>query len=71
MTKDYQQLWKDMTNTTDEATAVQTLAEIVADSDGRAFTLDLESEDVALCIETLDRVSCNRLLPLRRLTRSL
>jgi len=63
MTKDYQQLWEDVTNATNEATAVQTLAEIVVDSDGRAFTLGLESEDVAMCIETLDHVGCSRGLP--------
>ena len=38
MIKDYQQLWKDVTNTTDEAEAIQILAEIVSNSDGRAFT---------------------------------
>jgi len=63
MTKDHRQLWKDVTNATDKAEAVQTLAEIVADPDGRAFTLNLGPEDVALCIETLDYVSWNLCLP--------
>ena len=63
MTKDYQQLWEGVINAANETEAVQTLAEIVADSDGRAFVLDLESEYVALCIETLDHVSCDPHLP--------
>jgi len=59
MTKNYQQLWKGATNATDRAEAVQTLAEMVADSDGRAFILDLKPEDVVLCIEILDYVGCD------------
>ena len=59
MVKDYQQLWKEVTNATDETQAVRTLAEIVADSAGRAFALNLEPEDTVLCIEALDYVSCH------------
>jgi len=66
MTKDYRQLW-DITSTTDEADAVQTLAKIVADSDCRATTLRLGSENAMLYIETLDHVSCDRHLPPRPL----
>ena len=61
--KDYRQLWEGVTDATNKAEAVQILAEIVADSDGRSFPLDLESEDVALCIETLNHVSCDLCLP--------
>ena len=67
MIKDYHQLWNGVINATDEAEAVQTLAKIVADSDGRAFVLRLKLKDAALCIETLDHVSCNLRSPHHRL----
>ena len=63
MAKDYQQLWKGFTNAADEAEGVRALAEIVINSGGRAFILRLESKDVALCVETLDHVSCDLHLP--------
>ena len=57
MTKDYQQLWKHVTSATDEAKATRTLAEILADQEGRAFISRLERKDAELCIDILDRVS--------------
>ena len=56
MAKGYQQLWNDLTNATDEAKAVQTLAGILADLEGRIFTSRLEGKDAELCIKILDRV---------------
>jgi hypothetical protein len=55
--KDYQRLWKNVTNTTDEGKAIRILAEILADKEGRAFISRLERKDAELCIEMLDHVS--------------
>ena len=44
---------------TDESKAVRTLADILADREGRTFVSRLERKDVGLCIEILDRVSHN------------
>ncbi|KAF9785122.1 kinase-like domain-containing protein [Thelephora terrestris] len=55
MSKDYQQLWRDVTSASDEARAVRVLAEILADKEGRTFISTLEGEDAELCIEILDR----------------
>ena len=67
MAKNYQQLWKDVASTSNEAKAVQTLAEILLDKEGRAFISNLE-RDAELCIEILDRVSRHSYpLPSRRL----
>ena len=57
MAKDYRQLWEAVTSASDEGKAVQTLAEIVLDKDGKTFILKLEPNDAKLCIEILDRVS--------------
>ena len=64
MAKDYQQLWKQVADTTDQAEAVRVLAEIVAEFEGRTFTLGLEPKSVKLCVEILDHVGCNPGLPL-------
>ena len=72
MVKDYRRLWKDVTNTIDEARAVRTLADILADKEGRTFISRLEHKDAELCIEILDRVSHDlHLLPFRCLRWSL
>ena len=64
MAKGYQQLWKDVTNATDDAKAVRTLAGILADREGRTFISRLERKDAELCIKILDRVGYgSRLLP--------
>lgn len=64
MAKNYRRLWKDITNTIDEAKAVRILAEILVDKEGRAFVSHLDRKDAELCIEILGLVSCNlRLLP--------
>ena len=60
MAQDYQQLWKDVAGVVDEAKAVQTLAEILADKEGRVFISRLEREDAELCIDILDHVSRSR-----------
>ena len=57
MAKYYQRLWKDVTRAIDEANAVRTLTEILADEEGRAFVSRLERKDAKSCIEILDRVS--------------
>ena len=57
MPKDYQRLWKDVTDTKDEGKAVRTLAEILVDKEGRSFISNLERKDAKLCIEILDQVS--------------
>ena len=58
MTKDYQQIWKDITNNpNDEAKAIRTLAEILTDKEGRDFISHLDRKDAELCIEILDQVS--------------
>ncbi|KAF9643108.1 kinase-like protein [Thelephora ganbajun] len=54
MGKDYERLWKGVTNATDEGKAVRTLAEILSDKEGRGFILRLERKDAKLCIEILD-----------------
>jgi hypothetical protein len=56
MDKDYRQLWKDITSTTDGAKAVRTVAQILMDEEGRTFILCLERKDAELCIEILDHV---------------
>jgi hypothetical protein len=48
MAKDYRQLWKDVTNTSDEGKAVRTLAEILLDKEGRSFISNLERKDAEL-----------------------
>jgi len=64
MTKDYQQLWEDVTTTTDEAQTVWALAKILADSEGRGFISRLDNEDAGSCIEILDNVSRDLHFPL-------
>ena len=56
MAEDYQQLWKGVAGTTDEANAVRLLAEILVDRKGRALISRLDRKDAELCIEILDRV---------------
>ena len=53
---DYQRLWKEVTSAIDEAKAVRTLAEILAEKEGRKFISRLERRDAELCIEILDHV---------------
>lgn len=69
MAKDYQRLWVSATNATDGAQAAQTLAEILADKDGKVFVLRLDSKDVELCIEMLANVSFDLRYPIRNLRR--
>jgi len=45
MSKDYPQLWKTVTSTSDEGRAVRTLVEIVVDKEGKTFVLNLERKD--------------------------
>jgi len=63
MTKDHQRLWKGVANATDKAQAVQILADILADHEGRAFISRLDSKDAEPCIEILDDVSHGLRLP--------
>ena len=59
MAKNFQRLWKDVTNSTNEAMAVRALADILADREGRAFISSLDRKDAEYCIDILDRVSHN------------
>jgi len=59
MDQHYQQLWKEIAEAESGAEAVRTLAEILADKEGRIFILRLERKNAKLCIEVLDRVSCD------------
>ena len=59
MAKDFRRLWKDATNTIDQAKAVRILADILVDKEGRVFISRLERKDAELCIEILDYVSCD------------
>ena len=52
---DYRQLWGSVT--TNEAKAIRTLAEILAEKEGRRFISHLDSEAAGLCIEILVHVS--------------
>jgi len=63
MEKDYQRLWAAVTNATDKTQATQTLAEILADKDGKVSILGLDSKDAESCIEILDNVSPDLRLP--------
>ena len=64
MVKNFQLLWKDVTNSIDEATAVRALASIVDNKEGRTFVSGLKRKDAEHCIEILDRVSPERRLQL-------
>ena len=57
MANNYQKLWMDAINAKGEAKAVQILAEILADKEGRNFVSNLGPKDAEFCIELLDRVS--------------
>ena len=56
MTKNYEELWRSVTNAANTAQAVRTLGEILADKEGRVFISRLGSKDAELCIEILDDV---------------
>ena len=57
ISRDYWQLWKDITDTFDEAKAVRILVNILDDKEGRTFVSCLERKDAELCIEILGHVS--------------
>ena len=57
MDKDYRRLWNSAANTIDKARAIRTLAEILADEEGRAFVSRLELKEAELCIELLGLAS--------------
>jgi len=59
MTRNYEQLWKGITDKTDKTEAAEGLAKIVADNAGRDFILGSEYEEAELCVEILDHVSHN------------
>ena len=46
-----------VTNAIDEVQAIQTLAEILTDMDGKAFIARLDSKDADLCVDILGNVS--------------
>jgi len=56
MAKDYEQLWKGIPSAKGEA-QVRSMAEIVAEKEGRVFLLSLGCKDAVLCIRVLDHVS--------------
>ena len=57
MAKDFQRLWKDVTDSIDETMAVRALADILTEKDGRTFVSNLSRKDAEYCIDILDRVS--------------
>ena len=57
MTANCQRQWRDVTNAKSETKAIQILAEVLADKQGKSFVLNLEPKDAELCIEILDRAS--------------
>jgi len=57
MARDYQRLWTGVTSATDGVQAVQALAGILTDKDGRTFISRLDSKDAELCVEILHDVS--------------
>jgi len=57
MAKDYRQLWEVAAGANNEAQAVQTLSNILADEEGRAFISGLDSERAESCVKILDNVS--------------
>ena len=57
MATDYEQLWKVVTDTTDDATSVPALAGVLADREGRGFVSRLGRKQAELCVAILDRVS--------------
>ena len=57
MANDYWRLWMVVTNATDGAQAIQALAEILTDREGKVFISCLGSEDAELCVEILGNVS--------------
>jgi len=59
-TKDYRRLWNGIAGATDKA---RSLAEILADKEGRAFISRLDERDAELCIEILGDVSYSLHLP--------
>ena len=63
MAEGYRRLWKQVTDSIDEATAVRALVDILIDKEGRAFALGLNPKDAEYCIDLLGRVSRN--LPLQ------
>ena len=56
MAKDFQRLWKDVTDLTDETMAIRALADILTDKEGRTFVSSLSRKDAEYCIHILDRV---------------
>jgi len=69
MARDYQPLFMGVIEA-NRVQAVQTLAEIVTDKDGKTFISRLGSEDAELCIEILDDVSPDLYLLVHNLSRS-
>lgn len=57
MAKNFQRLWKDITDSNNEAAAVRALADILAEKEGRAFVLGLDRKHADYCIDILDHVS--------------
>ena len=56
MTKDYGELWRNVTTASDDIDAVRILAEILLDKEGRVFASNLGRSDAEICIEILDYV---------------
>jgi len=68
MTKYYEQLWKGVPNANDDA-QVRTMAEIVAEKEGRVFIPRLDGEDAVSAARVLDKVSRGLNLPFGHLRR--
>jgi len=57
MTEHYQQIWTGITNAIEETQAIQALAGVVVEKEGRGFISRLDSKDAVSCVRILDRVS--------------
>ena len=56
MANEYQRLWMDVANPTDEAQAIRSLAEILSNKEGKIFISRLDRKDAELCVEILGDV---------------
>lgn len=63
MVRNYRQLWNDVASAANEAQAIQTLARILADKEGRFFITLLDGQDADSCTEILGNVSHDLHLP--------
>jgi len=59
MTEYYPQIWTGIANETEEMQAIQALAGVVAEKDGRVFISRLDGKDAVSCVRILYQVRNN------------